>query len=364
MMKKVVFVINNIQNPRCLKRINEFVDKGYEIKVYAFDRGGEMYDTRITCPIHYIKGFSNDLPYLKRLPIIYQGIQGIIRENRSENGIYYLFGLEICILLAILSPASKYIYEESDLTHTYLPSAILRWVFEKIDRWVIRRSLLTVFTSEGFRKYHYGDFVPANTCIIPNRLPAIISTIERIPKEKHDKLTIGFVGHIRFESVKSFAETFCRYNTKHEFHFYGDFASLKEQDLFESLKHYGNCFFHGKFSTPYDLPYIYSKIDLVLATYDVKYKNVRYAEPNKLYEAIYFETPIIVSEGCFLGEKVKRLNVGYTVDALNETKIQVLLDEMSHESIRQKVRNMRKLGTDYAINSNEHFFQELANYQK
>ena len=35
--------------------------------------------------------------------------------------------------------------------------------------------------------------------------------------------------------------------------------------------------------------------DMVVATYDVTIENVRYAEPNKIYEAIFFETPIILS---------------------------------------------------------------------
>lgn len=364
MKKKVLFVINNVQNPRCIKRVNEFVDKGYDVKVYAFDRGGKMYNESVAFPIHYIKGFSNDLSYLKRLPVIYRGIQTVIRENKSANGIFYLFGLELTMLYAFLAPTRRYIYEESDLTHTYLTSAVMRWAFERIDRWIIKRSLLTVFTSEGFRKYHYGDFVPTNTVIIPNRLPSVVKTITRIPKEVHDNLRIGFVGHIRFEAVKSFAETFCRNNPQNEFHFYGDFASEREHELFDSLNQYGNCIFHGPFKTPNDLSSIYSGLDLVLATYDVKYNNVRYAEPNKLYEAIYYETPIIVSEGCYLGDKVKQLNVGYTVDAMNEKAIMTLLEEISTDALDQKIQSIRRLGTDYAINSNEQFFKRVSNYLK
>ncbi len=102
----------------------------------------------------------------------------------------------------------------------------------------------------------------------------------------------------------------------------------------------------------------------MLATYDVKYNNVRYAEPNKLYEAIYYETPIIVSEGCYLGDKVKQLNVGYTVDAMNEKAIMTLLEEISTDALDQKIQSIRRLGTDYAINSNEQFFKRVSNYLK
>ena len=35
MSKQIVFVINSIRNPRCIKRVNEFVDAGFRVKVYA-----------------------------------------------------------------------------------------------------------------------------------------------------------------------------------------------------------------------------------------------------------------------------------------------------------------------------------------
>lgn len=83
---------------------------------------------------------------------------------------------------------------------------------------------------------------------------------------------------------------------------------------------------------------------MVLATYDVKYDNVHYVEPNKIYESIYFETPIIVSEGCFLGEKVKKLNIGYTVNALNTIDIKKLIDSLTIENINNKIVPIKRLG--------------------
>ena len=97
----------------------------------------------------------------------------------------------------------------------------------------------------------------------------------------------------------------------------------------------------------------------MLSTYDVAIDNVRYAEPNKLYESIYFETPIIVSEGCFLGDKVKELNVGFTVNALDETAVKQLIDSLTSEIVEDKIESIRQIGKEYAINNNERFFQIL-----
>ena len=359
MSKQIVFVINSIRNPRCIKRVNEFVDAGFRVKVYAFDRGGEMYNAQTDYAIHFVKGFSNNVSYLKRLPVIYHGVRRIVAENKGSHDAFYLFGLDIAMLFVMVCPKEPFIYEESDLTHTYLPNRFLRRTFDWIDRYVIRRSLQTVFTSDGFRQYHFGDKFPENCHVIPNRLSVSVKGYIIPPKDNHDNLRIGFVGHIRFRSVKSFVDTFCRNYPQNEFHFFGDFVSQRDEDSFDSLKQYENCHFHGTFQTPRDLPVIYSKIDLVLATYDVSFDNVRYAEPNKLYEAIYFETPIIVSEGCFLGDKVTELNVGYAVDALCAEQVKALVSSLTQESIDGKIERMRTLGKDFAVNYNGDFFAKL-----
>ena len=49
-----------------------------------------------------------------------------------------------------------------------------------------------------------------------------------------------------------------------------------------------NVKLHGKFKNPSDLSVIYNKIDLNVICYDTTSINVRIAEPNKLYESIFF----------------------------------------------------------------------------
>ena len=87
---------------------------------------------------------------------------------------------------------------------------------------------------------------------------------------------------------------------------------------------------------------------------------MRYAEPNKIYESIYFETPIVVSEGCFLGDKVKKLNIGFTVNPLDETAVKQLIDSLTPEIIEDKIVSARQLGKEYAINNNKRFFEILS----
>ena len=90
----------------------------------------------------------------------------------------------------------------------------------------------------------------------------------------------------------------------------------------------------------------------MLSTYDAEYENVRYAEPNKIYESIYFEKLIIVSKNTFLSEKVHKLGIGYSVDAMNDAEIVDFVNRLSVDEIQRCVNEIKKIDKDYCINVN------------
>lgn len=361
-MIKIVFILSSSVNQNGIKRIDEFVENGYDVVAYGFNRGVEYSNKSKSVDINILASFSNDKPYLQRLGIMRKGIMRVLKETSSENCLYYLIGPDVAMIFTLICN-KKYIYEEPDLVHTYIKNKYVRNILEKIDKRIIRKSVLSVFRSEGFPIYHFGTEIPDNCTVITNRLNKDIKKFsplfdERKPFDlKH--LRIGFVGGIRFNSIKNFAEVFCENYPDYEFHFYGSLDTQKQQQMFGQLKSFDNCHFHGSFKNPDDLPSIYSSFDLLLSTYDVEFENVRYAEPNKIYEAIYFETPIIVSRGTFLADKVKKLGIGYAVDPLDKNEIVSLIDSLSVNSLNEKVENMRKIPKEELINRNDSFFSLL-----
>ena len=164
----------------------------------------------------------------------------------------------------------RYIYEESDLVHTYMKSNLAIRFFEWIDKKAIKKSLLSVFTSEGFIRYHFGENAPENTFVIANRLPPTVKDLHLVAKKSFDKehLSLGFVGFIRFKSIFNFAKVFCENFPDSDFHFFGTTNNDLDRVLFEPLKKYPNCHFHGAFKHPDGLPEVYSQLDAVLSTYD------------------------------------------------------------------------------------------------
>ena len=353
--KKIVFILSSF-HVRCIKRIKEFVENGYEVEVYGFNRDSITLDIDAKV-IGVIQPGSS---HIKRIPTIIKGIKSVLNNIKDDDPVIYIFGLDLAMCLLLLNKRHPYIYEESDLYHTYVGNKPVRNLLECIDKKVIKKSLLTVFTSEGFARYHFGDKIPENVFLITNRLATSVFDCKPVVKRKIDinHLSVGFVGAIRFKAVMHFADYFVNHYPQHEFHFYG-VVTDEAKEQFEKLKKKPNCFYHGKFSTPIDLPEIYSDIDLVLSTYDSEFINVRCAEPNKFYESLYFETPIIVSEGTFLGEKVRRYNSGFVINALDDTSIEAFMRSLTAKGIEDKIASIQKVPKKEAVNINDSFFKRL-----
>jgi len=354
----IVFILTSSVNPNSIKRIDEFVSKGYQVKAYGFKRDVDVSNKSKYLDIEILGSFKNNLSYYKRCAIIYKGIKKVLKETNAQDSIYYLVGLDVAMFFR-LQTKKHYIFEEADLVHTNIKAKAIKDGYERIDKYIIKHSVLSAFRSEGFVRYHFGENVPENVHVIANRLNVAIKNFEVLPKEPVDMkhLKIGYVGFIRYRSILNFAKVFCEYFPQHEFHFYGTFTTEQNEKAFSVLKDCKNCHFHGSFKSPDELNKIYSQIDLVLSTYDVSSENVRYAEPNKIYEAIYFETPIIVSSGTFLANKVKRLGIGYDIDAKSVDEIVKFVESLKSDKIQSTVDNMTKIDKREVLNINDDFFE-------
>ena len=81
---------------------------------------------------------------------------------------------------------ASYIYEECDLVHTYIGNHFVRSVLEMIDKWLIRKALISIFTSEGFLIYHFGNKKPKNSYVLANKLNTDILTVPKVEKKSID----------------------------------------------------------------------------------------------------------------------------------------------------------------------------------
>lgn len=322
-MKTIIFITLQLSQPRCIKRISSIANAGIPIKVYGFDSG--LYNDNLSnlpFPVTEIIKRDKGVGKIKKITFFAKVIRRILAENKG--GIFYLFGFELASIAWLLGCWS-YIYEEADVSASRIKNKLLKNLLLWYDRMLYRKAKLVVSTSEGFVKYLFdGKRIPSNIELQLNKLhPVFTDGIRngidvKAVDVKHIKF--GFVGLIRYpNTIIRFAKVIGKEFPMHEFHFYGEPEIPAYID--KEVSSYKNVYFHGRFRNPQDLQSIYEAIDVNIVCYDTQSDNVKIAEPNKLYESIYFKTPIVVSRDTFLAERVKALEVGYDIDCTDNQRI-------------------------------------------
>ncbi len=357
-MKQIIFITSTISNSHCKNRIEDFMQRGFDVAVYSFRRDNEAVPTSLSySPV--VIGEIVSANYFKRLFTYLKGIYTVLKKYKhSKNALYFVFGLDLAIFLRLLgSQKVSYIYEEADLVQTYGSNKVIRVVLDYIDKKTILKAKLALLTSEGFVDYHFsGRKHPDNIIIVPNKLnPAIQNYPIAQTSTDISCIRFAFVGGARFDSIDFFVETLLTNFPQHEFHFYGPV----EERMNRFGEKYNNVFYHGRFKNPDDLPKIYENIDLLLCTYDYRIDNVRYAEPNKLYESIYFRKPIIVSSNTFLSKKVAQLGIGYDIDSLNRDSIITFIQNLTTESIESKMKACSSISQEECIINDQTLFLQI-----
>lgn len=327
--RTVVFIASLLSQPRCIKRVTSFLNAGYRCIVYGYDRG--VYD--VNCypegvEIHKLGTLDNG-EYLNKFKTVNNDVSFIVGRHKSHV-LYYSFGFAPALMLSFKKV--KFVYELSDVWYAYPRFNKIRFLLKFVDKRIISKSALTLMTSGGF--CNFFKETGQKILLQPNRISPYFLNKNRTIKEINYNLSFGFVGSIRYKNIFRFAEVIGKHYPNYSFNFYGggDKDTLnKIQDLISS---YTNVRYWGKFKSPEDLEQIYSNLDIVVACYDNNSINERIAEPNKLYEALFFAKPIIVSQGIYLSERVKELACGYTLDASSIDNIKAFIDNLSIDSVR------------------------------
>ena len=169
--------------------------------------------------------------------------------------------------------------------------------------------------------------------------------------DKDSHLRFAYIGAFRYpNTIFRFAKIIGENFPNYEFSFYGD--SNLTYLAKELADKYNNIHYWGKFKNPEDLNSIYENVDIVTACYDVEDgENEKVAEPNKLYEAICFCKPIIVSKHTYLSKRVKDLAVGFVLEADSDENIIKFITNLSAGEINSKSQNAFNLAKSEYIDS-------------
>lgn len=336
----VCFLLTHVPNPRMNKRIEVFKAEA-DVHVICTRRTSQNVWEPTQNVEHVI--FDIDLPSAKHIVkryIVSQDFQKKALEKLEElkPNVIYAEGLDTLII------AGKYkkkhdvriVFEVADLRENYITKpkrimdrAITAALLQK-EKKAFKNVDFLVVTSPKFYDMHYCSLISKEKMLfIPNAPDAEV--FRNYHKKHGGTFTIGFIGGIRYLDqmkmlVDAAGKTGCNVVFAGAGGTSGDYEEIqaycKDRDYVRIT---------GKYDYNTQIAQLYGMVDCVFAVYDADNPNVRIALPNKLYESILCELPIIVAKGTYLEELVKEWGVGVSV---------------SHKDVHELVEALKMLMED------------------
>lgn len=289
-------------------------------------------------------GFVENRQYHKRLSSLVR-----LYAELTSNPISNAYCCSVDHALLALWAGKKVILELGDLPQFKK----VKWFFRRLDSYLLKRLAGLVLTSEFYEQDYFRyikNYDEQRVLIVENKLPDTVYPLIDEHRKRHRpwdrrKKRIGLIGMIRYPAVLSAINVVvARRNEDIELHIYGD----GQHSVFRDTP---NCFYHGTFQNPADLPMIYSSIDINLIFYDATSprNSTRLALPNKLYESVAFLKPIVCSSNCKLEVIVRRHNLGCSGQIEN---LEAVIDT-AFEKYDEYVQAMKKLDKEFYIDNDK-----------
>ena len=113
MVKRFVFLVPALSQPRCIKRITSINEMGYECEVYGYKRG--KYDVN-EYPFEInvkVLDTVSDGDYLRKAIKSWKNLSKVVSSNKEKGTAFYAFGFFQAFVCAVRG--GGYVYEISDI---------------------------------------------------------------------------------------------------------------------------------------------------------------------------------------------------------------------------------------------------------
>lgn len=245
---------------------------------------------------------------LKKLLPVYKYIKFIktlIRKNRYNKLIIFTTMPAILLRSMLLNEyRGKFIYDYRDTTYEH-------WnFFRHFVNKIIDSSYFTAISSRG-----YMHVLDDNPKIIINHNISNESYIVERAKDlsKLERINIGFLGYIRYFDINGRLIDALKNSQKYVLSYYGTCFSNCHLDEYAKSVHAENVFLKGKFNNS-EKPKLYQNIDIINSMYSLQSPEVKYAIPNRLYDAALFKIPIMATTNTYLADIIIKYKLGFTFD--------------------------------------------------
>lgn len=358
--KRVLGLLPVLGQPRHAKRISMLQRSGFQVEAVAFER--DYHKGRLpNCPVELLGKISQGR-YLTRIFRLIT-ILPKLRNYIQQNDLVYTFGLDMALaaIVAGIGTHKPVILEVGDIRKVQSSNGVIGSLVRSIDQFVVNRCKLLVVTAQGFIDGYYHKMLDIQTAtmVLENKLESKSSNgvINELPEGMpfvDRPLRIGYFGLLRCEWSWRVLEAWA-ISRPDEIEI--DVAGLPviPENIPERAKSIVNINFQGEYRSPDDLPMLYCNVDLIWGCQpytDSEDLNFPFALSNRLYEACYYQRPIINRTGSGNAMLAEYLGIGTGVGGTVEDAISILnnisIDDMSRwrKNIQGLPRNVYEYTTE------------------
>lgn len=338
-MKKILCITNSYPvHPRLQKIGSLFADS--QVYYFAWNRDNRTtYQNQNHVHVYSSKnGYGTAIKMLIGVPGFVNSLLRYLKNNSID--IIVIRHWSTCfILLPFLKKKYYIIYDMNDMPDSLNERMIP--LYRYLEKFVLKRADTVILSSSFYIKF-YQEYTQ-KIVILENKVDkSLLGKAVSMGGRQSEKLNIVFVGMIRYINILvNLIEA--TNNLEVNIHFYGQ--GIDSETLRSICKEYANTniYVHGMYKYN-QISNIYNEADLVFSAYPDKNENVKYSIPNKFFECLHFEKPLIVSKNTALGELVESNNLGFTVDPYSPSSIKQTIESVIHNSniLNKKVESIKK----------------------
>lgn len=336
-----------LNDSRATKEIKSLLKSGFKVTVLGWDREKRnKTDEKIAiagncADLHFLKlkcSYAGGMKNFFKMGIFQIWIALKMLKYRKNYHIVQCCDYDTSILALPIAKLlkKKVVYDIYDYYTESHNLGKLKKCIEKQEIKTINKADLVIICTEQ-RKQQIAKASPKKLIVIHNS-PDISYKTQKYNKQ-NEKLKICYVGILSENRLLEEVTNEIIKRDDIELHI-GGFG--EKENFFENLsKKYDNIKFYGSLKYEEVLK-LESKCDVLFATYNPKIPNHKYSAPNKVYEAMALDKPIIVCKNTGIDKLVVQEQIGIAINYNGEDFIKAI-DKIKNKNFTYKEGNGRKL---------------------
>ena len=345
MENTIAILIGFLPNPRIYKRIALEKQIG-QVHLICWDRGNSMLQTPTEdgYSVHIIRVKAGGNPLKRLIPYYRFSKSANALLDTIQPDLIHVQGLDMlkiaCAYQKRACKPVKIINEVADLhrllvDHQKSPVAqIAQKYLRHTDRKLEKQYDLLILTSMKYYDAYFAGFIPKEKVLYIPNVPDL-TAFDSYSKKNCGNFTVGYIGSVRYKQqmmnlIEAVEQT-------------GDYlliAGYEDQPQIIEPMCQGKPAIKwvGRFDFNKQAAELYGKCDVMYSVYNADMHNVRVALPNKLYEAVYCEMPLIVAKNTYLAQIVEEWGVGVAVDHKSTDELVKVLNELREDkALREQI---------------------------